>query len=611
MPRPACTRTGSAALVGERDDLLDHGSRELEALGAWVQLEPTAPASRQRRASRHGTAWRVEPRRARAGARPRPPPPREHAVVGRRVAVGLGVVGNTSAWAWPARSSAATTLLGRAAKAVGVVRARVRVRVEPLGPLREVRPARSAIEGAGSGRRTVRRARSQPETLAALATLASREGESASWQTPTGSPGSTRRSCTSSATPPTCTSARCWCSTGRRPTYDELVDADRARGCTSCRATASGSRSSRSARAGRCGSTTRTSTSATTSATPRCPRPAARPSCKRLAGPLFSQQLDRSKPLWEIWLVERPGGRPLRADRQDPPRARGRHLGRRHHDRAVRHRARPRADRRPPDAVDRRGRCPSGAQLLADALLERADRPRRDRPRRARASLRGPAPGGSARAAAASAASARSPLRGPGRRAAEPAQRRASARTAASPGSTPTSRGSRRSRTRSAAPSTTSCSTAVAGALGPLPARAAASDTDGLELKAMVPVSVRADAERGALGNQVAAMWAPLPVGVEDPVERFAESSTRRWRGLKESGQAVGAQVLTELAGLRAADDHEPGGAPAGAPALLQPRRDERARPAVPALHARAAGCAALYPHGAAGPRTRRWASRS
>ena len=44
-------------------------------------------------------------------------------------------------------------------------------------------------------------------------------------------------------------------------------------------------------------------------------------------------------------------------------------------------------------------------------------------------------------------------------------------------------------------------------------------DTDGLELKAMVPVSVRADSERGALGNQVAAMWAPLPVDVRNPAE--------------------------------------------------------------------------------------------
>jgi WS/DGAT/MGAT family acyltransferase len=74
-------------------------------------------------------------------------------------------------------------------------------------------------------------------------------------------------------------------------------------------------------------------------------------------------------------------------------------------------------------------------------------------------------------------------------------------------------------------------------------------DTDGLVLKAMVPVSVRADSQRGALGNQVAAMWAPLPVGVEDPTDCLARIRTAM-EDLKESGQAVGAQVLTNLAGF-------------------------------------------------------------
>ena len=56
---------------------------------------------------------------------------------------------------------------------------------------------------------------------------------------------------------------------------------------------------------------------------------------------------------------------------------------------------------------------------------------------------------------------------------------------------------------------------AVAGGLGRY-MRLHGYDTDGVVLKAMVPVSVRADVERGALGNRVAAMWAPLPVGVTD-----------------------------------------------------------------------------------------------
>jgi diacylglycerol O-acyltransferase / wax synthase len=72
-------------------------------------------------------------------------------------------------------------------------------------------------------------------------------------------------------------------------------------------------------------------------------------------------------------------------------------------------------------------------------------------------------------------------------------------------------------------------------------------DTEGLVLRAMVPVSVRAETERGALGNHVAAMWAPLPVGVEDPGAVHAAVHAAM-AGLKESGQAVGARTLTHLA---------------------------------------------------------------
>jgi WS/DGAT/MGAT family acyltransferase len=89
---------------------------------------------------------------------------------------------------------------------------------------------------------------------------------------------------------------------------------------------------------------------------------------------------------------------------------------------------------------------------------------------------------------------------------------------------------------------------AVSGALGRY-LRLRGEETDDLVLKAMVPVSVRADVERGALGNRVAAMWARLPVGLSDPVQRLL-TIAREMDGLKESGQAVGAQVLTELTGF-------------------------------------------------------------
>jgi len=45
--------------------------------------------------------------------------------------------------------------------------------------------------------------------------------------------------------------------------------------------------------------------------------------------------------------------------------------------------------------------------------------------------------------------------------------------------------------------------------------------TEGLELRALVPVSIRAEDEHGQLGNRIAAMRAPLPVYIEDPVKRL------------------------------------------------------------------------------------------
>jgi WS/DGAT/MGAT family acyltransferase len=77
--------------------------------------------------------------------------------------------------------------------------------------------------------------------------------------------------------------------------------------------------------------------------------------------------------------------------------------------------------------------------------------------------------------------------------------------------------------------------------------RGRGTDTEGLVLRAMVPVSVRAESERGALGNRVAAMWAPLPVGLEDARD-VHETVAEAMRGLKGSGQAVGARTLTQLA---------------------------------------------------------------
>jgi diacylglycerol O-acyltransferase len=73
--------------------------------------------------------------------------------------------------------------------------------------------------------------------------------------------------------------------------------------------------------------------------------------------------------------------------------------------------------------------------------------------------------------------------------------------------------------------------------------------TEGLEMRALVPVSVRTTAHRGTLGNQLTAMRGPLPVYIEDPVARL-RFVRRAMDGLKESKQAVGAATLAAVNSL-------------------------------------------------------------
>jgi len=70
--------------------------------------------------------------------------------------------------------------------------------------------------------------------------------------------------------------------------------------------------------------------------------------------------------------------------------------------------------------------------------------------------------------------------------------------------------------------------------------------TEGLELRAQVPVSIRTADERGQLGNRIAAVRAPIPVYVEDPVQRL-EVCRRGMEGVKESKQALGAEVISRF----------------------------------------------------------------
>jgi diacylglycerol O-acyltransferase len=265
---------------------------------------------------------------------------------------------------------------------------------------------------------------------------------------------------------------------------------------------------------------------------------------KRLAGRVFSQALDRNRPLWEIWLVEGMSD------------GRFAMLFKNHHalvdgisgvDIAT-----VLFDTCPdpaPVAPPAHGwvprPLPTGVQLLADALIERATVPA-EIARGVRAVARGPRQfaGRLSEAVSGVGAMALGGLR--------PAPQTA----------LNTQIGPHRRFTwvsvdlgelkaiKNFAGATVNdvVLAAVAGALGRF-LRRRGEDTEQLVLKAMVPVSVRADAERGALGNRVAAMWAPLPVGVEDPGRRL-ELISEAMVEVKESGQAVGAQMLTELSGF-------------------------------------------------------------
>ncbi|HLH64682.1 MAG TPA: wax ester/triacylglycerol synthase family O-acyltransferase [Solirubrobacteraceae bacterium] len=273
------------------------------------------------------------------------------------------------------------------------------------------------------------------------------------------------------------------------------------------------------------------------------PRPGTEAELARLAGRVFSQTLDRSRPLWELWLVEglRDGRFAL--------------LSKAHHalvdgvsgvdiasvllD--------PDPDAPPPagdgDWLPRPP--PSGAQLLADALLERLTAPA-EIARAARDALTAP------RRVAMRVVEA---LDGVG----------ALARVGLSPA--PPSPfnvriGPHRRFTwvtcsldelreiRHALGGTVNDAVlaVVAGALGRYLRRRGPLAQDRV-LRAMVPVSTRAGDERGAPGNRISAIWVPLPVGIQSPVARLA-AVRRQTDSIKRSGQAVGAQVLARLGGF-------------------------------------------------------------
>ena len=275
------------------------------------------------------------------------------------------------------------------------------------------------------------------------------------------------------------------------------------------------------------------------------PSPGDETQLRRLAGRVFSQQLDRDKPLWEIWLVE---------GLDDGERFAM--ISKTHHALvdgisgvdiiSVLFDTQPEPTPPPPEERPWLPRpLPSGGELLAEALVERATVPA-EIARGVRAMFRAPrrianaAVGGlvglGAMAWAGMTGAPPTPYNceiGPHRRFTWVRMTLDDVKAV-----------------KNALGGTVNdvMLATVAGALGKH-LRRRGVDTDGLQLKAMVPVSVRSEDARGALGNQVAAMMVPLDVGCEDPITRY-ELVHETMQDVKDSGQAVGAQVLTGMTGF-------------------------------------------------------------
>jgi len=271
------------------------------------------------------------------------------------------------------------------------------------------------------------------------------------------------------------------------------------------------------------------------------PPPGSEEQLRNLAARIFSQQLDRSKPLWELWLAEG-----LEGDRFAI-------IGKTHHALVdgvsgvditnVLFDAAPEPTGPPSEGPEWLARPePSGHKLLGEALLERATSPR-EFVRGARAVLRGPRRiatevweglTATGKMVGAGLSAPRTPLN------VEIGGHRRFAYVTTDLGEF------KRIKNELGGTVNDVVLAVVTGALGRY-MRARGFETNELVLRAMVPVSVRADEEHGALGNRVTAMMAPLPVWCDNPAECLHLIS-ETMGDLKGSGQAVGAEILTGLA---------------------------------------------------------------
>lgn len=73
-----------------------------------------------------------------------------------------------------------------------------------------------------------------------------------------------------------------------------------------------------------------------------------------------------------------------------------------------------------------------------------------------------------------------------------------------------------------------------------------AIDSVGLSFRTMVPVSTRDESQRMALGNRVSNIFVDLPVGPMEPADRL-RAITAITKDLKSSHQAIGASALMEI----------------------------------------------------------------
>jgi diacylglycerol O-acyltransferase len=271
------------------------------------------------------------------------------------------------------------------------------------------------------------------------------------------------------------------------------------------------------------------------------PSPGGDEQLRLLVGRVMSQQLDRHKPLWEMWMVEGlsdgrwalltkvhhamvdgVSGAELMHAILDEEREPG---------------PEPEGDEWRPE------RQPADAELVARALLERAYSPY-ELVRGVRSAVRSPR-----RAAQTAAATAQgvlemrglvrptpaSSLNGP----VGPHRRWGWAR----------SRLSDVKRVRDAFGGTVNdvVLAAIAGGFRELLAsRGEPADRD---VRTLVPVSVRSPEERGVYNNRVSAIFADLPVGIEDAVERLGAVHDQM-QHLKHSHEAVAGDVLVGLSGF-------------------------------------------------------------